>query len=68
MKIASIAKGVFISSHDTLEQAQKARKELIRTLPKVTKTGSFEFFCEPYEGIWAVFMYKNLNIGFTLAF
>lgn len=65
MKVASIAKGTFISSHDTLDDAQKARKELIRTLPKVTKTGSFEFFCEPYEGIWAVFLYKNLTKGTT---
>lgn len=63
MKVSSIAKGTFISSHDTLEEAQKARKELVRTLPKVTKAGSFEFFCEPYQGIWAVFMYKNLTKG-----
>lgn len=65
MKVVSIAKGIFISSHDTLEDAQKARKELVRTLPRVTKAGKFALFCERYEGIWAVFMYKNLTKGFT---
>lgn len=62
VKVTSIAKGTFICSRDTLEEAQKARKELVRALPKVSKGNEFELLCEPYEGVWAVFMYKNLTI------
>lgn len=65
MKVASIAKGTFISSRDTLQDAQKERKRLLAVMPKVSQYGTFELFCEPYEGIWAVFMYKNLTEGFT---